>query len=265
MRFGKKPGDMSADADATDAAKKAEDTTQADAADESSASDTAASDTAASDTAAADTAAADTESADTAEGAVPLTDDEATDTGANDPGAKAGAPRGGRRRRLAMITAAAATVVFTLAAALSGWQWAENNGPHPADVNAAFVDQSGTAQAAQAARDIVQGVFSYSYQDLDAYQDSLAKFLNQDMLTSYQQTADQNVQIITQAKTTIKATVGEGNVGIEKLDGDKATAVVIMERSGTNGDSQQISDAAPMRVQMEKVDGQWKASDMRLL
>ncbi|GAA4806865.1 hypothetical protein [Tomitella cavernea] len=244
MRFGKKPGDSSADAvekpdgpeptDAlrTDSTETGSTKTDADAQKSGNAQEVGEADVSAD-------AAADGER-------------------------KVDAARGGRRR-LAMITAAAGAVVFTLAAALSGWQWAEHNGPHPADVNTAFVDQSATAQAAQSARDIVQGVFSYSYQDLDAYQASLAKFLNKDMLASYQQTADQNIQIITQAETTIKATVGEGNVGIEKLDGDEATAVVIMERSGTNGDSQQISDAAPLRVQMEKVDGRWKATDMRLL
>ncbi|WP_182349360.1 hypothetical protein [Tomitella gaofuii] len=249
MRFGKKPGDPSSDVVTQSDARESSDTAKTvdDEQKTGSAQETGEVETGEAETGEAETAAV------------------TADDGAQPDRSKGGAPKRTRRTRLAMITAAAGAVVFTLAAALSGWQWAEHNGPYPADASTAFVDQSATAQAAQAARDIVQGVFSYSYQDLDAYQDSLAKFLNKDMLASYQKTADQNVQIITQAKTTIEATVGEGNVGIEKLDGDEATAVVIMERSGTNGDSQQISDAAPLRVQMEKIDGQWKAKDMRLL
>ncbi|WP_182359127.1 hypothetical protein [Tomitella gaofuii] len=269
MRFGKKPGDPSADAVQQSDAAESSDTTKTDSAQTDSAqTDSAQTDSAQTDSAKSDAAKSvddEQKSGDAQETGEAETAAVAADDGAQPERSKGGAPKRTRRTRLAMITAAAGAVVFTLAAALSGWQWAEHNGPYPADASTAFVDQSATAQAAQAARDIVQGVFSYSYQDLDAYQDSLAKFLNKDMLASYQKTADQNVQIITQAKTTIKATVGEGNVGIEKLDGDEATAVVIMERSGTNGDSQQISDAAPLRVQMEKINGQWKAKDMRLL
>src|SRR5699024_11154588 len=94
-----------------------------------------------------------------------------------------GSSDGRRRPRSAARAAAAGAVVFTVAAAVLGWQWAEHNDPGPSEVNQAFVGgaQTETTQVAEAARNIVQGVFSYSYENLDAYQDSLKKFLNGEM------------------------------------------------------------------------------------
>lgn len=286
MKFGKKPGDRRSDeagtpADKTPADKTpdstAGDVTKKDADTPGQTTDTLGQtpdtpgqtpDTAAQPEAPGETSAGTGEKQAGADDAStdPSVEPRTTDSGGDDAAAEPDGS-GKARWRKSTLAAAAGAVVFTVAAAVLGWQWAEHNDPGPSEVNTAFVggSQTETTQVAEAARNIVQGVFSYSYEDLDTYQDSLKKFLDADMLGRYQETADQNVQIITQAKTKIEAKVGDGNVGVEKLDGDTATAVVIMERTGTNGDSQQISDAAPLRMEMVKVDGQWKASDMTLL
>lgn len=268
MKFGKKPGDRRAD-ESTAPAEKAGDMTKksADAGGQTPGTAETPADAAEQSAGRGEQAAAGTGDtpADAAETPADAAETPATEGAAGSAEQPGGADKS--RWQKSTMAAAAGAVVFTVAAAVLGWQWAEHEDPGASEVNQAFVGgaQTETTQAAEAARNIVQGVFSYSYEDLDSYQDSLAKFLDADMLARYQETADQNVQIITQAKTKIEAEVGDGNVGIEKLDDGTATAVVIMERTGTNGDSQQISDAAPLRVEMVKVDGQWKASDMRLL
>lgn len=180
-------------------------------------------------------------------------------------GAEADAGRGRGRARLLIVAALVGTVVFAAVAGVGGWRWADLHDSGAADSNTAFVDQAETAEVASAAQAIIEGVFSYDYQDLESYQSALHQYLDEEMLARYQETAEQNVQIITQAKTTITATVEEDDVGVERIDGDTATALAIMSRTGNNGGSQQISDAAPLRVRMRNIDGHWKADAISLL
>lgn len=173
---------------------------------------------------------------------------------------------GGRKRTARLLAAAlVGALAFTAVAAVGGWRWAELQDDAAGDANSAFVDQAKTAEVASAAREIVEGVFSYDYTDLDSYEDALHTYLDDEMLDRYEETADQNEQIITQAKTTITASVADGDVGVEQLQDGRASALAIMSRTGSNGDSQEISDAAPLRVIMRNVDGQWKADKISLL
>lgn len=173
-------------------------------------------------------------------------------------------PKRTSNRRLVAVAVAGA-IVFAVFAGVAGWRWSVLSDESPAESNSAFVDQSATVEVADAARSIAEGVFTYDYTDLDAYQSSLKQHLDEKMLDRYQETADQNVEIITQAKTTIQATVADGDVGVQKIDGDKATALLIMSRSGNNNGEQQVSDAAPLRLTMVEDDGQWKADSIDLL
>lgn len=301
MRFGKKPGDRpEGDGDAAGRAERlaAEKAAEAErlaaeakklaeqAAAERAAAEKAAAEKVATEKAATEKAAAETAAPGEADGAqeagatdtAPAPGDAAPAPGGTVPGDTAPAPgadgdpapgeKAGRRgpRRL-ILAASAGAVVFTAVAAVAGWQWAEHEGPSPSEENSAFlVDaQTETAQVAQAARDIVAGVFSYDYTDLDTYQKALERYLDPAMLARYQETADQNVQIITQAQTSITASVAEGDAGVEKLAGDKAVAVVIMARQGTNAGSQEVSDSAPLRITMVRSGDAWKADDITLL
>ncbi|WP_024796096.1 hypothetical protein [Tomitella biformata] len=130
------------------------------------------------------------------------------------------------------------------------------------EVNTAFVDGVATAGVATAARDIITTIYTYDYNTIDGHSDRIRPLMTSGMFDEYQSMSPPNSEIIKQAKTSVSAAIDELGVGVVSITGDTAVAEVLLGIEGNNDGADIASAKMPLRVTLNKVDGQWIASEI---
>lgn len=169
-------------------------------------------------------------------------------------------------RRVAIVGIAA-----VLCAVLAGVFFVQrDNTAAKADVansetNMAFIDGQETGEVAMAARDIVTQIYTYDYNSIDGHSEGIRSLMTPGMYDEYQSMSPPNVEIIQQAKTTVVAVIDDLGVGVVALNGDNAVVDVVLGVQGDNDGADVSAATMPLRLKLERADGQWIASKIQPL
>lgn len=123
--------------------------------------------------------------------------------------------------------------------------------------NLAFVDQAATEEAAQAAVEIGELVFSYDYAGVDSHAERIADRLTPEMQKQYEQTNEVTAEVSAQARTVVQAMVPPGGVAVRSLTADSAEVILVLLVEGTNDDTPIPAAYMTMEMGITKVDGRW--------
>lgn len=114
-------------------------------------------------------------------------------------------------------------------------------------------------QVADVASQVIINAFSFDHQNVDASLEELASASTGDFLAEQEQWAEDVRTRVVEQKAVTTATVG--HTAVEELDSDAGEAAVLVvftahsEREG----QEDITGRQAMRVDLTRVDGQWKA------
>lgn len=115
-------------------------------------------------------------------------------------------------------------------------------------------------EVADVASQVIINAFSFDYRDVDASLEQLASFSTGDFLAEQEQWGDDVRTRVTEQKAVTTATVS--HTAVEELDtgmGGAAVLVVFTAHSEREGQDD-ITGRQAMRVDLTRVDGQWKAN-----
>lgn len=183
--------------------------------------------------------------------------------------------RSGLRRRAATIMIAVGltvTVVFGVAAGVFFWlaergddgsvALSTSQQDYEDAKNLAFVDEAATQEAAQAAVEIGELVFSYDYATVDSHAESIADRLTPEMQKQYDQTNEVTAEVSAQARTVVQAMVPPGGVAVRSLTADAAEVIFVLLVEGTNDDTPIPAAYMTMEMGLTKIDGRWIMSSL---
>lgn len=163
---------------------------------------------------------------------------------------------GGRTNWMPVIVVgvvAAVLIAFALVAALK---------PGTSVDNAAWVDQGVSSEVTRAGTDGLTALYKYNYETID---DDLAKardFMGPELQEQTNQFLD---AIKSGAQQTQTATdVDVMDIGLTRLESDKAELLANMNVSSTRAGAAYDSVMFPIVVNMEKIDGRWVVSATEL-
>lgn len=176
----------------------------------------------------------------------------------------------------AVLFGAAAWLFFTFASSddsAAGTQIEGLNLSAPIEVgdaaasqdNTAFVDVDETQRVSAAARDILTTVYTYDHNSIDGHADRIEALMTPAMFAQYQQVQPPNAEIVKQAKTTVQAAIPEVGVGVVSITGDTAIVEALLRVEGDNDGTPILNAQSPMRMLLQKVDGDWIAANIQQL
>lgn len=151
----------------------------------------------------------------------------------------------------------AAVAVIVLVAGLAvlgvfGWRYA--------DARSAQNIATERDQVADVASQVIINAFSFDHQNVDSSLDDLAAASTGDFLNEQEQWAEDVRSRVVEQKAVTTATVG--HTAVEELDtdaGEAAVLVVFTAHSEREGE-EDITGRQAMRVDLTRVDGEWKAN-----
>ncbi|WP_338886353.1 hypothetical protein [Rhodococcus sovatensis] len=223
--------------------------------------DTVKADTVKADTAGTDTAGADTAATDTVQADKPSLDKKKSVAGetpkdAEAPEVDSESSTSGRTRWMPTI------VVGVVAALLIAFATVAAMKPGTSVENAAWVDQATSAEVTRAATEGLTALYRYNWETID---DDLAKAREYMGPTLQEQTNQFLDAIKSGAVQTQTATeVDVMDIGLTRLEADKAEVLANMNVSSTRAGAAYDSAMFPIMVNMELIDGKWVVSATEL-
>jgi hypothetical protein len=137
---------------------------------------------------------------------------------------------------------------------------AEASLAYPAN-NDALIDKAATAQVTSDVTEAIQAAYSYDSGQLDADENRALSFITGSYVDQFKQNFAQVRQLGPQAKLSLQSTVAA--IGVETLSDDNATLLVMLNQVGRRGNSAQpLTANIRLSVTAEKLDGQWKVSEV---
>ena len=176
-------------------------------------------------------------------------------------GPVAALPTGAARTRLALVLAVVC-VVFLALTGLATWGYLQARDATEAEQVVAAAPQ----QATDAAREIVTDMFTYDHRTVDADLAKVRPRLADPALAEFVETSMPTVaSSAKQMEATVFSTVAAAAVE-EVADSDHVTVLVMLNRMiSTKDNPKATASASRLRVQMVKVDGEWKLSQVKPL
>lgn len=166
-------------------------------------------------------------------------------------GAPADGAGGSSVPRWLAVVAVVVLVVGLAVLGVFGWRYAE--------ARSAQNIATERDQVADVASQVIINAFSFDHQNVDASLEELASASTGDFLTEQEQWAEDVRTRVVEQKAVTTATVG--HTAVEELDtdaGEAAVLVVFTAHSEREG-QEDITGRQAMRVDLTRVDGQWKA------
>lgn len=125
--------------------------------------------------------------------------------------------------------------------------------------NDALVDGAATRKVARQVEAAMTELWSYDYRTLDESRAEAARVGTTAFTKAYASVYDNLDQLAPQQKAVVVATVTQ--VAVQKLNGDRATAIVFLNQRATKANAGTPSTAtARIRVRMTKVGSAWKVA-----
>jgi Mce-associated membrane protein len=122
--------------------------------------------------------------------------------------------------------------------------------------NTALIDPARTAEVDGALRDILAKVLSYDHQDLDSTAKAVAENVTGQALCAYNALYGEVRRLAGEQRLTLTSDVRD--VGLTRLEGDRASALLFVDQSTTRGDGATSASAAQFGISAERRDGRWK-------
>lgn len=119
----------------------------------------------------------------------------------------------------------------------------------------AFVDSGATQEVENRTREALGAVFSYDYRTLDEDFDRARSYLTENMRDQYEQTIGATRQAAEQRQATVEMAVQQA--GVHALSEDTAELLALTVVSTQYEDVPGETYSGPLRVVLEKVEGEW--------
>jgi Mce-associated membrane protein len=128
-------------------------------------------------------------------------------------------------------------------------------------VNQALIDKAATAQVTADVSRAIEAAYSYDSTELDVDENRALSFLTGSYVDQFKQNFDQVRQLGPQARLSLQSKVSA--IGVETLSDDNAKLLVMLNQIGRRNDhAQPLTAGVRLSVSAEKVDGQWKVSEV---
>ncbi|WP_072804564.1 hypothetical protein [Rhodococcoides yunnanense] len=155
----------------------------------------------------------------------------------------------GRRSWTGVAVVGAVAVVLAAFAVVAAFE------PGAKVDNTAWVDQGATSEVTREAEDALTALYTYSDATVDQDFDKARAYLNPEMLAEFDRVADTTKSAVQQTQTATQADISD--IGVTRLESDKAELVAVLNVSATQGGVAQGNAEGPIVVNMEKTDGKW--------
>lgn len=169
-------------------------------------------------------------------------------------------------RNRSINLAIALAVVALVFAGLALWFRGEANSlTGGADgTNHAITDSAGTSEVQGKLTVAIEKTLSYSFTDLDATAKAVKEYLAGNAVCEYDKLFGQLKELAPAQKLVLTTKVRQ--IGVTRLDGDKADLLVFVDQSTTRTDQNQTTaSGAQFGIRAEKIDGAWKITDFDML
>lgn len=124
--------------------------------------------------------------------------------------------------------------------------------------NDALVEARATRDVARRVESAMTELWSYDYRSLKESRAESAKLGTAAFTKQYAGVYDRLDDLAPQQKAVVVATVTQ--VAVQRLDGDRATAIVFLSQQATKAAGSPSTAAARLRVRMQRVSGAWKVA-----
>jgi len=161
------------------------------------------------------------------------------------------------------IALAVAALVF---AGLALWFRGEANSlTGGADgTNHALTDSAATSEVQGKLTVAIEKTLSYNFTELDATAKAVKEYLSGNAVCEYDKLFGQLRELAPAQKLILTTKVRQ--LGVTRLDGDKADLLVFVDQSTTRTDQNQTTaSGAQFGIRAEKIDGSWKITDFDML
>ncbi|HET9142278.1 hypothetical protein [Actinophytocola sp.] len=176
-------------------------------------------------------------------------------------------PGPAQRRRVNPLALAIGLIVLALLlGGLAVWFRGEaDRRVEAADTNnAALTDPGAAVEVTEKLRTAIERTFSFNYTDLDSTEKAVRENLAGKAACEYDQLFGEVRKLAPEQKIVVSAQVRD--IGLIRLEGDKAQALVFLDQRSTRGDNNQAAvSGAQFTVNAERQDGQWKITGFDLL
>ena len=171
------------------------------------------------------------------------------------PAGDAGGSRASGGWRPVIVVGAVAVVLAVIAAVAAFRPGAEVS-------NVAWVDTAETREVTEAAKVAIETMHGYDYRTIDEDFGRIRELLTPERLEEFDSTADVTKKAAIDTRTVTEVMVE--HIGATMLDDTRAEVAAYINVSATGDGIAQGSAAAPLLVRMEKSDGRWLVSEIRV-
>jgi hypothetical protein len=130
--------------------------------------------------------------------------------------------------------------------------------------NVALANPARTAELTGALRPIIEKVLSYDYRDLDGTAKAVTENLSGRALCEYDRLFGEIKRVAAEQRIVLASKVRE--LGVTRLEGDRASVLVFVDQSTTRGDNAtSASSGAQLGFQADRQNGRWKITRFDML
>jgi Mce-associated membrane protein len=165
-----------------------------------------------------------------------------------------------------LVSTIGLVVLALVFAGLAVWFRGEaNRASDGADANnKALIDTARASEATGALRSVLEKTFSLNYTDLDGTANAVKESLTGKALCEYDLLFGAIKKLAPEQKIVITARVRE--LGITRLEGDRATALVFLDQTSTRVDQNQTAaSAAQFGLKAERSGDKWRITEFDML
>ncbi|MBC6446382.1 hypothetical protein [Actinokineospora xionganensis] len=167
-----------------------------------------------------------------------------------------------RSINLAIVLAVVALVLAGLALWFRGEANSLTGGAD--GTNRALTDSAATSEVQGKLTVAIEKTLTYSFADLDATAKAVKEHLAGNAVCEYDKLFGQLKELAPAQKLVLTTKVRQ--IGVTRLDGDKADLLVFVDQSTTRTDQNQTTaSGAQFGIRAEKLDGTWKITDFDML
>jgi Mce-associated membrane protein len=129
--------------------------------------------------------------------------------------------------------------------------------------NRALIDTEATSEARDAATELCEELFTFSYTDLDGHEEKFGSLTTGDFSRRYSELFGSIASQARAQRMSLTSTVREAAVRV--LRADEAEVLVFLDQTSSRGDTgQHTASAAVFSTTITRTDGDWKVADMDL-
>lgn len=163
------------------------------------------------------------------------------------------------RRRVLLLSAATLATIAAIALGLIAARY-----PSAEEANYALVEPGGTADVTRQTRELVEAVFSFEPDTVDATRRAAAESLRGTAAKQYDQLYGDLLDQASERRLSMRTSVA--SVGVQRLNEDHATVLVFAnQRSDQKGTGRPGLGAAQLQLRLVKVAGKWQLTWMAIL